>query len=169
MVAYDIYINGAPTPAYTSNASNITANGLNASTTYTFTVKARDLAGNSSAASSGLTVTTPAAPDIIPPSVPANLISTGSTVTSVSLDWENSTDNVGVVNIIDVSVEWITQRLAYTSPTSNVVANGLVPNTAYTFTVKARGRLAGNASAASTGLTVTTPADINTAERAVQT
>lgn len=46
IAAYDVYVNGMK--KYTTGVSNIIADGLAANTLYTFTIKARDLAGNSS-------------------------------------------------------------------------------------------------------------------------
>ena len=60
VVAYDIYVGGIK--KYTGTSTNITADSLIAGTTYSFTIKARDLAGNTSQASAALMVTTTAAP-----------------------------------------------------------------------------------------------------------
>jgi chitinase len=58
VTGYDVYRNGTKinTSLVTALAYNVT--GLTASATYTFTVIAKDAAGNSSAASAGLVVTT---------------------------------------------------------------------------------------------------------------
>ncbi len=56
VVGYDIYRGSSKVGSSTTNAYNVT--GLNAKTTYTFKVRAKDAAGNVSSASSGLTVTT---------------------------------------------------------------------------------------------------------------
>ncbi|OKJ05649.1 carbohydrate binding domain-containing protein [Kitasatospora sp. CB01950] len=57
VTGYDVYRNG--TPATTVTGTSATVTGLTASTAYTFTVKAHDAAGNVSAASNSLAVTTP--------------------------------------------------------------------------------------------------------------
>ncbi|NDI35062.1 glycosyl hydrolase [Chengkuizengella sediminis] len=57
---YDVYQNGSFVNSTTS--TNLAISGLEAETSYTFTVVAKDRAGNESVASSGLTVTTEAAP-----------------------------------------------------------------------------------------------------------
>ena len=54
-------------------------------------MRARDLAGNTSAESTALPVT-PIGPDNIAPSVPANLHTTAVTHTQVDLAWNASTD-----------------------------------------------------------------------------
>lgn len=56
VTSYDIYMNGSLKTSTTSTSSSIS--GLTASTTYSFTVKAKDAAGNSSANSSTLNITT---------------------------------------------------------------------------------------------------------------
>ncbi|TVY00524.1 glycosyl hydrolase family 18 protein [Cohnella terricola] len=115
--------------------------GLSPNTSYTFTVKARDAAGNVSGASNAVTVITEQAPvDTTPPTVPTNLRVTGQTSSSINLAWDASTDNVGVTGY----------TVTYGSTNVNVsgtstVISGLSPNTSYTFTVKARDA-AGNVS-----------------------
>ncbi|MBA4496278.1 chitinase [Paenactinomyces guangxiensis] len=89
--------------------------------------------------------------DTQPPSAPTNLTAPVKTDTSVSLSWTASTDNVGVsgYNIYKGS------ELAGTATGTSFTVTGLVPNTLYTFTVKAKDA-AGNVSAASNAVTVTT-------------
>lgn len=146
------------TVSYGANELNVsgtsaTITGLTPNTTYTFTVKARDAAGNISPPSSPLSVTTdPAAGDTTPPTAPTNLQVTGKTSSSISLSWTPSTDNVGVTGY---TISYGTNELN-TSSTSATIT-GLSPNTTYTFTVKARDA-AGNVSAAAT-VTATTDAD----------
>lgn len=61
VTAYDIFRDG--NPAGSSTTTSFTVTGLSPATTYNFTVKARDAAGNVSAASNALSVTTdPPAP-----------------------------------------------------------------------------------------------------------
>jgi bacillolysin len=59
VTGYDIYQNGTLKGSSTTTSYNVT--GLTASTTYSFTVKAKDAAGNVSAASTAKSVTTTAA------------------------------------------------------------------------------------------------------------
>lgn len=56
VTGYDVYQGG--TKVATSTTTGATVGGLAASTSYAFTVRARDLAGNTSAASNAVTVTT---------------------------------------------------------------------------------------------------------------
>ncbi|CAN5340959.1 hypothetical protein BH11ACT4_BH11ACT4_24540 [soil metagenome] len=60
VTAYDVYRNGVVVGTVAS--PSFTDSGLTASTSYSYTVKARDAAGNVSAASGAVSVTTPAAP-----------------------------------------------------------------------------------------------------------
>lgn len=85
------------------------------------------------------------------PTVPENLISAAKTSLTVTLSWSASTDNVGVT-AYDIYVDGVLK--GSTAETAYKV-NGLTPDTAYTFTVKARDE-AGNLSPASQGVTVTT-------------
>jgi chitodextrinase len=91
--------------------------------------------------------------DTIAPDAPTNLSSPSKTDTTVALSWTASTDNVGVTGY-DVFNGGVKANTANISGTSYTVTN-LSPNTAYTFTVKAKDA-AGNVSAASSGLQVTT-------------
>ncbi len=71
--------------------------GLSPGQTYSYTVAARDAAGNISPNSPNQSVTTAVVPppDTIPPSVPTNLVGTPGT-NAIGLTWTASTDNVGV-------------------------------------------------------------------------
>lgn len=67
---------------------------LTPSTTYVFTVRARDAHGNS-VESAPLAVTTPAVDDTVPPSVPTNLtLHFRTNQEEIWFDWTQSTDNV---------------------------------------------------------------------------
>ncbi|MBW7475413.1 S8 family serine peptidase [Paenibacillus oenotherae] len=71
--------------------------------------------------------------DTTAPSQPANLTSPSKTSTSISLDWDASTDNVGVDHY---EILRNTVLIATTASTS-FTDTGLTPSTAYTYTVKA--------------------------------
>ncbi|MFC9281982.1 carbohydrate binding domain-containing protein [Streptomyces collinus] len=87
------------------------------------------------------------------PTAPGGLTSTGKTSSSVSLQWNASSDNVGVTAY---DVYSGSNQVLTVSGTSATVG-GLSPSTSYTFSVKARDA-AGNTSAASNSVTVTTNA-----------
>ena len=135
-----------PRPPYTDT-------GLTASTAYTYTVKAYDAAGNVSAASSPLTVTTGAATDTSPPSTPTGLSSPSQSPSSIALSWTASTDNVGVTGYQILRGGTQVGTATGTSYTDT----GLTASTAYTYTIKARDA-AGNVSSASSSITVSTSA-----------
>jgi chitodextrinase len=105
--------------------------GLVASTSYGCQVSALDAAGNESDLSAVLTVQT-SAPDTEKPSIPQNLISPAQTGTTISLSWDASTDNVGVVGYRVYGPNGTTDVAA----TSHVEI-GLSPSTSYAFQVSA--------------------------------
>ncbi|WP_163861244.1 fibronectin type III domain-containing protein [Myxococcus eversor] len=157
VTGYEVFTNGSTTAsASTAGATSVTVTGLAENTTYTFTVKARDAAGNRSTASTAHSVTTSPRPanDTVAPSTPANLASTGVSASSVSLSWGASTDNVGVTGY-EVFVNGGASASATTSGSTSVTVTGLAANTTYTFTAKARDA-AGNRSSASNSISATT-------------
>ena len=141
----------------TSASTSLSVTGLTALTEYSMTVKAYDAAGNMSDASVVLKVTTTApSSDTQAPTVPAGLASSAITKNSFTLSWVASTDNVGVVRY---EVFRGTTSCGTTASTLLSVT-GLAEATAYSMTVKAIDA-AGNVSAASTALVVTTKASIS--------
>jgi hypothetical protein len=62
VVGYDVYNGSAKVNSSLVTGTSFTVANLSATTTYTFTVRAKDGAGNTSAASNSLSVTTNAAP-----------------------------------------------------------------------------------------------------------
>nr|WP_202425642.1 fibronectin type III domain-containing protein [Streptomyces sp. HUCO-GS316] len=154
VTGYDVYRDG--TKASTVSGTSATVSGLAASTSYSFTVRARDAAGNVSAASNSLPVTTSAGSggtDAQAPSAPNGLYSPSKTSSSVSLAWNASSDNVGVTGY---DVYRGTTKVSTVTGTSATVS-GLSASTGYSFTVKARDA-AGNVSASSNSVSVTTDA-----------
>jgi len=90
-------------------------------------------------------------PDVTPPTAPTNLTSPSKTSTSISLQWNASTDNAGAPSYI---VRWTDIVYGTVTGTTFTVTN-LTPNTAYSFQVYARDA-AGNLSTPSNTVTVTT-------------
>ncbi|MDO1502257.1 DUF5011 domain-containing protein [Winogradskyella maritima] len=83
-------------------------------------------------------------PDVIPPSPPQNLLATNITVDSVDLNWNASSDNVGVV-AYEVYQD---NSLIATVTQLNYQATGLSPSTTYNYNVIAKDA-AGNSSGSS--------------------
>ena len=149
VTGYDVFKDGVLYGATATTMINIT--GLAASTTYNFTVKAKDAAGNLSAASTGLAVTTLVETDVTAPTIPTNLTSSAISISSFTLSWTASTDALGVTGY-DVFKDGVSYG---SSATNSINVTGLTPATTYNFTVKAKDA-AGNISVASAGLNVTT-------------
>ncbi|MET8988516.1 glycosyl hydrolase family 18 protein, partial [Nonomuraea wenchangensis] len=151
VTGYEVY--RGSTLVTTVTGTTYTDTGLTASTAYTYTVRARDAAGNRSAASAAVTATTSngGGTDTTAPSVPGNLRSTGVTSSSVSLAWNASTDNVAVTGYEVYRGSTLVATVTDTAYTDT----GLAASTAYTYTVRARDA-AGNRSAASAAVTATT-------------
>ena len=149
VTSYDVYQDGAVIGS--SATTNFDVSGLTASTSYDFSVIAKDAAGNESPASATLTVTT-ADPDVEAPSIPANLTSSNLAANQVTLSWDASTDNVGVTEYDVLQDGVVVATVAGTTAT----VSGLTPQTTYEFTVLARDA-AGNESDVSSPLRVTTP------------
>ncbi|MCR6648508.1 MAG: cellulose binding domain-containing protein [Cellulomonas sp.] len=151
VVGYDVY--RGTTKVGSATGTTYTDTGLTAATAYSYTVRAKDAAGNVSAASSALSVTTKTGTvvDTQAPSVPTGLTAGTVTETSVALSWTASTDNVAVTGY-DV---YRGTTLVGSSTGTTYSDTGLTAGTAYSYTVRAKDA-AGNVSAASSALSVTT-------------
>ncbi|MDR6549084.1 sugar-binding protein [Paenibacillus qinlingensis] len=128
VAGYNIYNGSVYVGATTTfSSTNYTVNGLTPSTAYSFTVKAKDGAGNLSVSSNALSVTT--AP---PPAPPTNLITTSATLTSLSLSWSPPSNLAGVVGY---NIYVGSKQVAATSGTSYTLTS-LLPNQTYSVTVR---------------------------------
>src|SRR5436190_4637749 len=86
VAGYDVFQNG--TSVGSPTGTSFTATGLAANTSFSFRVRARDNAGNASAQSAALSVTTdPAGNCNMLPSIPTGLTSPSKTSSSVTLSW----------------------------------------------------------------------------------
>jgi chitodextrinase len=152
VTGYDVYKDGVLLGS-TTTATTFAVSGLTASTTYAFTVKAKDAAANVSVASNTVSVTT-LTPDTTAPTAPT-LSASGTTATTTNLSWTGATDNVAVsgYNVYKNGV-----LLGSTTTATTYAVSGLTASTTYTFTVKAKDA-AGNVSAASNSVSVTTSAN----------
>ena len=122
-------------------------NSLQSTGKYAYTVKAVDAAGNVSAASTALSVTTK---DGTGPTIPTSLAAEVLAPTQIALTWDAATDNVGVANyrILRNGVQIATSKQpSFTDATTK-------QDTVYRYQVVAVDA-AGNVSAASTAVDVT--------------
>jgi len=138
-----------------ANQISLTWTSLSPTTTYSFYVYAVDKAGNRSANSNTVTVTT-LAPDTAP-TTPTNLHATAIAHTTATLAWDPSTDNSGSVTY-RIEMVSIYNSMAMETSQPSLTWTSLSPNTTYSFSVYAFDP-SGNRSANSNTLTVTTPAD----------
>lgn len=152
LAGYDVYRGTAKVASVPG--TTVTVTGLAASTEYTFTVRARDAAGNTSGSSAALRVSTTApTADTTPPTRPGRPVATAVTPTSVSLRWTPSTDTGS--GVVGYDLYRGTMKVTSVSGPS-VTVTGLRPRTTYGFHVRARDA-AGNTSDASAVLDVRTP------------
>ena len=128
VTGYDVYQGTTLKASVTTTSYTVT--GLTASTTYSFTVKAKDAAGNISVASNTASVTTLANTTDTPAPTAPTLSASGTTSSGTTLSWSGATDNVGVTGY---DVYQGTTLLGSTASTSYTVS-GLAASTTYSFT-----------------------------------
>jgi endonuclease I/chitodextrinase len=143
---YEVFQGGSLIGTSTNTSFNVS--GLTVVTSYSFTVQAKDAAGNVSGNSNTANATTV---DLTAPSAPTSLASSNITETSVDISWSAASDNVAVASY-DVYQD--ASFLVNTSATSYSIS-GLSAGTSYDFYVIARDA-AGNQSTASATETITT-------------
>ncbi|MET9595026.1 fibronectin type III domain-containing protein [Streptomyces sp. NPDC006516] len=156
ITGYDVYREGKKAASVDATKLMTDIDRLTASTAYAFTVRARDAAGNLSAPSAAVSVTTPAAApaDEEPPTGPTKLRGTADSGRTVTLSWGGSTDDVGVTSYDIYQEDSRIHSVSGTRTTARVT--GLSPGTVYTFTVRARDA-ADRSSPDSNALDLTTP------------
>ncbi|MER7417455.1 glycoside hydrolase family 9 protein [Micromonospora peucetia] len=98
---------------------------------------------------------TPGTPDSTAPSVPGTPVASAVTATGLTLSWPASTDNVGVTGYRVYREAGATDALVGSPTGTTLAVTGLTASTAYQFFVVAVDA-AGNSSAASTPVAVTT-------------
>src|SRR5437773_10045611 len=150
VIRYGVYRDGVRI-AYIPGTS-YASTGLSAATTYSYTVAAYDAAGNVSAPSAPLSVTTLPPADTTAPTTPTGLAASAVTSTSLTLSWNASIDNIGVAGY----AVYRNGTLAASPGGTSASITGLSASTTYSFTVSAFDA-AGNVSALSAPLSVTTP------------
>jgi chitodextrinase len=140
ITSYRVFRNG--TQVGTSTTTSFNDTGLTPNTSYNYTVKAVDAAGNISPANTSTAISTLA--DTTAPSVPTGLSAPSKTMNSISLSWSPSTDDVAVK---EYRVSRNGSQVGVVTSTS-FTDTGLSPGTSYSYTIVAADT-AGNVSAAS--------------------
>jgi chitodextrinase len=154
VTGYRIFRNGGTNPIATVGASPTTYSdtGLSAGTTYSYTIKAVDAAGNVSTASSAASATTL---DLTPPLPPTTATATAVGDSQINLTWSGASDNAGIT-AYRIYRNGGSTPIATVGPTPTSYSDtGLTPVTTYTYTVRAVDA-AGNVSDPSPVATATT-------------
>jgi len=150
VVGYNLYRNGVLLVSLVSGTSHQDTT-VSASTSYAYTVRAVDAAGNVSHQSPAAIISTPATLDASPPTAPAGLTATAVSASQINLNWSASTDNVAVTGY-----RILRNGLSYVS-LGNVTSFQdafAITNTTYVYTVLARDA-AGNESGPSPAASAT--------------
>jgi fibronectin type 3 domain-containing protein len=134
VVGYNVYRDGGAVPIATVSATNFSDTGLGISSTHSYTVKAFDAANNQSTASNTATATT-LGNDTLPPSVPTGLTATGSSTTTIDLNWTASTDNFAVAGYKVFRDGGLTEIATVT--TTSFADTGLAVNSTHSYQVSA--------------------------------
>lgn len=148
---YKVYRNGVKIVA--TGATSYLDTGLTASTSYSYTVAAYDVAGNISSQSESVSATTfeSSFEDLVAPSVPADLTATAVSSSQINLAWTVSTDNVGVAGY----KVYRGGAIVSVTTTNNFSDIGLTASTSYSYNVAAYDA-AGNISGQSNSASATT-------------
>jgi chitodextrinase len=148
---YNIYRNNLMLTSTTG--TSFTDSGLNINTSYSYKIQTYDTSGNLSPMSTPVTTST--IPDLVPPSIPANLSSTAQTNNSIDLMWDSASDDVGVASYILYRNGTLIANLSGTTYTDT----GRYFSTSYSYSVAAVDT-SGNVSQRSSPLLVSTLADL---------
>ncbi|WP_181787104.1 fibronectin type III domain-containing protein [Streptomyces phytophilus] len=155
---YEVYRNGKKIQNVPAEKHMIDIAGLKPSSSYTFSVRARDTDGKLSAPGRAAPVTTPSADtdDSKPPTRPGSLKARADGPRSATLTWAKSEDNKEVTSYDIYQEGTKIHSVAGTETTAAVTT--LRPDTDYTFTVRARDAL-DNTSPDSPSASVTTESE----------
>ncbi len=128
---------------------------------HSLTAVARDAAGNTTTSSTVSVTVNNTSPDTTAPSVPANLHTTATALSSISLAWSASTDNSGGSGVAGYKLYRGGSLIATITGTSTLSYTdaGLSSNTNYSYTISAYD-VAGNESAQSAALSASTTAPV---------
>ncbi|MFI6285166.1 fibronectin type III domain-containing protein [Streptomyces sp. NPDC051018] len=157
VTGYEVFQKGARVKTLPATKNMVDIGGLSPKTAYSFTVRARDAAGNLSLPSPATAVTTPAPTpeDKVAPTKPVRLRGGLDGRRAVTLTWGKATDNTTVTSYDVYQEDTRIHSVPGTETTARVT--GLRPGTVYTFTVRARDA-AENSSPDSEAVDLTTPA-----------
>jgi len=129
---YEVYKGTTLVGTTAGNVTSFTVTGLVASTNYTYTVKAKDAAGNTSPSSNSITISI----DASPPSSPSKLSVRKQSNSSINVNWSLATDNVQVKEYVIYLNDLEVKRV--THPLTGTVITGLVANMTYRISIKAQ-------------------------------
>jgi glucose/arabinose dehydrogenase len=161
VIAYDLYHDGQFIKSV-SGTTLSTSFAVVPSTPRGLYVNARDAAANVSQGSDTIPINPPPCQnDTQPPTAPSNLRGTASG-TAITLNWNPSTDNVGVVAYDIFRDNTLVGTVAGTPPATTFNDSGLTPNTNYSYYAVARD-IQSNISAHSNTISVRTGAGCSTA------
>ncbi|MCW3842512.1 DNRLRE domain-containing protein [Micromonospora yasonensis] len=149
VVRYQVFRDGSRLASTSSGPAFVDDTVGSTGTSHTYAVTAVDAAGNISAPSNPVTVTTA---DASPPTVPTDLLAVAEGPNRVGLSWVPATDDVGVAGYTvyrDGTALGTTTAATFTDTTA-------LSETTYSYAVSAFDA-AGNASGPGTPATVTTP------------
>lgn len=134
VVGYNVFRDGGPTPIATVSGTNFSDTDLGIGSTHTYTVKAFDGANNTSTASNTVTASTQGN-DTTPPTDPTGLTATGSSTTTIDLNWTASTDNFAVTGYKVFRDGGLTEIATVT--TTSFSDTGLAVNSTHSYQVSA--------------------------------
>jgi len=141
---------------FAPTGTSVSDTSLTSGTSYSYRVRATDLAGNLSAYSNVATATPTA--DTVPPTAPSNFTATAVSTSQINLAWTASTDNVGVTGyrVERCQGPGCSNFAQVLTPTGTSVSDtGLAASTSYSYRVRAVDG-AGNLGAYSSTATSTT-------------
>ncbi|WP_405805081.1 fibronectin type III domain-containing protein [Streptomyces sp. NBC_00210] len=138
VIGYEVFQQGTRVKSLPATRHMVDIDRLSPQTAYSFTVRARDAAGNLSTPSAAVPVTTPAPTpeDHQAPSRPLKLRGRAEGSREAVLSWARAADDVGVTSYDIYQEDSRIHSVSGTETTARVT--GLRPGTVYTFTVRAR-------------------------------
>ena len=153
VTGYTLYRDGSILSVVDGETLTLSDYSVTTGQTYQYSIDAFDAAGNHSPSSTPVSVTV-TTEDLESPSIPPNLTATIISPTQIDLNWNASSDNVGVVGYIlyrdGLSIgDFSSSNLSFQDI-------NLLPNTTYSYAVESYDQ-AGNHSGLSETVSVTTP------------